>query len=185
MISLLVIISMGFFFTLGLHYGKKVALPEEHHAPIGKLEESPDLIPSRESLESAARHSGVATEESIKESTQAAVENSKIKMEAPKQVDLPKEKVKPTPAPTKPKVAQVRYGVQLGSYPSKAEAANRVKLYAVKGIETEIRSAQVAGQTRYRVIIGGFKSKSAAETRAKELRAKSKIGSFVIIKAEE
>lgn len=191
-ISLLVIISMGFFFTLGLHYGKQLTTTDlQQSEPMGKLAESPEIVPNRETLETASRHSGAATEETIQESTKAAVEKTKIKVDAPKQVNLPVEKVEAKPSEAKPATSkpiaskQVQgYGIQLGSYPSSTEAQNRVKIFAMRGIEAQVHTAEVSKKTRYRVVMDGFKSKASAEQKAKELHNKNKIGSYVIIKID-
>ncbi|MBS1959606.1 MAG: SPOR domain-containing protein [Bdellovibrionales bacterium] len=190
-IGLLALISMGFFFTLGLHYGKKlpsIGLGEESHETAGKLEEGSEVIPPREALEQGAQHSGGATEESIKEATKEELKQTNVKLESPKQVDLPTDKkVEPKPETANPESAPVvaaakKYAIQLGSYPSKKEAQLRIKALALRALHTEIRTAEVNGQTRYRVVIPGFTRKALADKTGKDLHAKHKIESFITIK---
>lgn len=213
MIALLVLTIVGFFFTLGLHYGKKIH-PENvaTETPAGKLEESPDAVPAKEDLAKGAQNAEPAAQDAIQSATEAAVADSKLKVDAPRPVDLPQETkpVKEVPkvakkAATKesPKEltdeAQVEkpglvttiaeskephFAVQLGSYTSKKEALQKVGIFSKRGIKTEIRTADVNGETRYRIVIPGFKTKGSADLRGKSLRITRKIENFVTIKTE-
>jgi cell division septation protein DedD len=204
-IALLMAITLGFFFTLGLHYGKKIpdggSLSETTHGDGGndgggKLEEGPEVVPPREALEQGAQHSGGATEESIREATQAEIEAAKVKLESPKQVDLPSDKPSAKPSekqsekseahkpPTAPSPAAAKFAIQLGSYPSKKEAQQKIRLLSKKSVPAEFRQVEVNGQTRFRVIIPGFTKKGQAEAEARALIQASKIGTYIVIKSE-
>ena len=190
-IGMLFLISIGFFFTLGLHYGKRLhaeTAPTEQ--PAGKLEESPETLPPRETLESGSQHAGAAAQDAIQSTTQQTVDEENLKVDAPKPVDLPTEKIgeqtdaASEPAETPAAVTDAKYAVQLGSYPSKKEAQMKIKALNKRGLHPEIRTAVVAGVTRYRVVLPGFKSRSLADHKGKELKAKRKIENFVVIKSE-
>lgn len=202
-IALLGVIGVGFFFTLGLHYGKKIhtqAVEVESGTlqESGKLAEGPEVLPTRDSLEQGSRHALIATEDSIKTATLEVLEKDNIRLEAPKQVDLPKEKViakaiqkfvkedklRPLEEPTQTNSEKSagKYALQLGSFPSKADAQKKVKAYSNLGIDTEVKIAIVEGVTRYRVVVPGFPTKAVAETKAKTLQQQKKIASFVVIK---
>lgn len=191
-ISLLVAISFGFFFTLGLHYGKKMSdgtsVADTSSEAAGKLEESPEVVPPREALEQGAQHSGGATDESIREATRAEIENSNVKLESPKQVDLPSEKSvkaeKPATAAEVPATAPSasRFAIQLGSYPSKKEAQAKVRGLIKKSIPAEIRQAEVSGQTRFRVVVAGFYKKGQAEAEGRALVQANKISTYIVIR---
>jgi cell division protein FtsN len=94
-IVLLVVTLVGFFFTLGLHYGKQIAIPS-HHAQSGesaeKTEEGAETVPPKENLEASSNHSKPVMEETIKQETAAEVEHSGVKIDHPKAVSLPHEK---------------------------------------------------------------------------------------------
>jgi cell division protein FtsN len=200
-IGLLFVISIGFFFTLGLHYGKN--LHPEAAAPevAGKLEESPENLPSKQTLEQASQHAPAAADESIKEATKAEVQDSGIKTDVAHSVDLPKEKVA-APAPAAETAAPApaadtaeeaapaeepakgKFAVQLGSYPNKMEAQLKIKTLVKRGLHPEIRTAEVNGQTRFRVVLPGFKTKAIAVQKANELKHKRKIENYVVIKGE-
>ncbi|MBC7397966.1 MAG: hypothetical protein H7333_11030, partial [Bdellovibrionales bacterium] len=80
-IGLLILTSVGFFFTLGLHYGKKlhseVPLAE---TPSSKLEESPDAVPAKETLDQGTQHAEPAAQDAIKTATQDAIAQSNLKV---------------------------------------------------------------------------------------------------------
>jgi cell division protein FtsN len=180
-IVLLVLTLVGFFFTLGLHYGKKITAPSEHSQIShdgDKLEESPESIPPREVLEVGSQHEKTVGSDTIKEVTKEEIDHSGVKIEQPRAVELPTDKVEPK--------AEVKsagnFSIQLGSYTSKKEAQQKVKAYSKKGLDTDIITAEVNHQTRYRVIIPGFKSKVAADQKGKDLKHKKKIDSYIVIK---
>jgi cell division septation protein DedD len=187
-ILLLGVMGTGFFFTLGLHYGKKMhadAVNETaHETPAGeseKLQEGPETLPSRDTLEQASRHALVATEDSIKKTTQEELKKAGVKLEAPKQVDLPSAKtISKEPAPVSHSGA---FAIQLGSFPSRAEANKKIKDYSQHGVTASVMIAKVGGKTRFRVVVTGFNSKKEAEAQANQLKAKKKIDGFVIIRS--
>ncbi len=191
-IALLFVITIGFFFTLGLHYGKNLHLMTPPSEVAGKLEESPEALPSKDTLEQASQHAMVATQEVIKKTTDEEVGKSGVKVDIAKPVDLPKEKIEETPAAVaedtaeKPvqKKTESHFAIQLGSYPSKPEAQAKIKVLIKRGLRPEIRTAVVNGQTRFRVVLVGFKEKQVADQKGKELRTKRKIENFIVIKSE-
>ena len=204
-IALLVVTSLGFFFTLGLHYGKKIhgeTAVQAPEAPAEKLEESPESVPPRATLEQGAQHADTAAKDAIQTATENQVKGESVKVEQPKPVDLPKEKGETAQAPVakeeaKPAEQPVaaseapaaassssHYAVQLGSYPSRKEAQTRISTLSKRGLKPEVMVAQVNGETRYRVILGGFKTKQLALKKGKDLHSSRKIENFVVIKDE-
>jgi cell division protein FtsN len=188
-IVLLVLTLVGFFFTLGLHYGKKIGVAPEHahvSEDAEKLEESPETLPPRETLEVGSQHEKPVSAETIKEATKEEVDHTGVKIDQPKAVALPSEKVQTKAEVKHEEVAEEKpastFSVQLGSYTSKKEAQQKVKVFFKKGLETDIQTAEVNHQTRYRVVIPGFKTKASADSRGKELKHKHKIDSYIVIK---
>jgi cell division protein FtsN len=198
---LVAITAIGFFFTLGLHYGKKLGeefKPVEPH--VATLEQSPEAAPPRDALEQGGHRSGAEAEKTVQEATLKGLEENQMKVDHPRPLDLPgtretkeapekkeeKQAEKQTeepPGAAAPVIEEARtFGIQLGSYPSAKEARKRVALFGKRGLKTEIRTANVAGETRYRVVLPGFKSWKAAESRAKELQGARKVESFVVIR---
>lgn len=183
-IVLLVLTLVGFFFTLGLHYGKKITVPGDH-AQVShedeKLEESPESIPPREVLEVGSQHEKTVGADTLKEATKEEVDHTGVKIEHPRAVALPTEKAAHKEEENTVK-ASGGFSIQLGSYTSKKEAQQKVKAYSKKGIDTDIVTVEVNHQTRYRVVIPGFKTKSSADQKGKDLKRKHKIDNFVVIK---
>jgi cell division protein FtsN len=198
-IGLLVFTIVGFFFTLGLHYGKNLhPIAAVSETPDGKLEASPETVPSREALDKGAQATEPAAADAIKSATEAAVAENNLKVEQAKPVDLPKEVEKEEEPSTDPAVAAAqipaekpllnsviapKFAVQLGSYTSKKEAQQKIAVLTKRGLRPEIRTAEVNQQTRYRVVLPGFKTRGQADLRGKELKTKRKIENFVVIKA--
>ena len=209
-IFLLVLTVVGFFFTLGLHYGKNIH-PEvpSGELPVAKLEESPETLPTKEVLDKGVQATEPAVQEAIKAATETAVTESNIKVAEPKPVELPKEVGHEASKVSKPEVTpkastnkapikvstkastpknelenEAKYSVQLGSYTSKEEAHQKIAVLAKRGLKAEVRVAEVNHTTRYRVVLPGFKSRVNADLKGKELKAKRKIESFIVIKSE-
>ena len=188
-ISLLVLTMIGFFFTLGLHYGKKLH-PELIAAETAsaKLEESSESVPPKDALDKGSEAVGPVAQDSIKAATEAAVTETKLKVDQTKPVDLPKEKAEEPKAAVAANVEEAstapKFAVQLGSYTSKKEAQERITALTKRGLKPEIRTAEVNHETRYRVVLPGFKTRILADARAKDLKLKRKIENFVVIKAD-
>jgi len=199
-IGLLVLTTLGFFFTLGLHYGKKIKTGTHvAEVPALKMEESPDLIPPKASLEQGSQRAEGAAQEAIKVATDQALKGSEVKLDHAKPVDLPTAKAEEKPKapeaeesadedePEAPKTemkTESKFAIQLGSYPSKELAQKKISLFTKRGLKTEVRMAVVNGETRYRVVLPGFKTKKLADIKGKELHSKRKVESFVVIKSE-
>jgi len=185
-IGLLVLTIVGFFFTLGLHYGKKLHPPTQETAiPAAKLEESPEAVPPKEELDKGSQNTEQASADAIKTATEQAVSESNLKVDQPKPVDLPKDKIEPENEVAKPMVSDApHFAVQLGSYLSQKEAQQKIKSFEKRGIKPEVSVAQVNGETRYRVVIPGFKTRALADLRGKDLKMKRKIESFIVIKGD-
>jgi cell division protein FtsN len=191
-IVLLVLTLVGFFFTLGLHYGKQIAIPTHHaaeHDSAEKTEEGPETIPPKEHLEAGSSHAKPVVENTIKEETVAEVEHSEMKIEQPKATALPAEKAQhheevkeAVTASTAAATSGGSFFIQLGSYTTKKEAQGRIKSFAKSGVKTEIQIAEVNQVTRYRVVIAGFKSRGAADQFGRELKQKHKVDSYIVIK---
>ncbi|MBC7397597.1 MAG: SPOR domain-containing protein, partial [Bdellovibrionales bacterium] len=152
-----------------------------------KLEESPDAVPAKETLDQGTQHAEPAAQDAIKTATQDAIAQSNLKVEQPKPVELPHDKVESTAASEEAAPAAkpvAKFSVQLGSYPSKKEAQLKIGTLVKRGLKPEIRVAVVNNETRYRVVLPGFKTKQLADARGKDLKTRRKIENFVTIKSE-
>jgi cell division septation protein DedD len=209
-LGLVSITAMGFFFTLGLHYGKQLHNEvKTGEVAVANLEGSSEVLPPKDALEAGAHHVDDASNQAIQKATEKAIEENGLKADHPKPVDLPEHKIGtapqalpagPTPtvevAKEQPKAADHEpdlateaetppaYAIQLGSYPTSKEATKKVSVFSKRGLKTEVRTAVVAGETRYRVVMPGFVSKKLAEQKGREMKSSRKIENFVIIKSE-
>jgi cell division protein FtsN len=92
-LALVAITAIGFFFTLGLHYGKKLTSefkPVETH--VATLEQSPEAAPPRDTLEQGAHKAESEAGDAVHEATLKGLEENGMKVEHPKPVDLPDQK---------------------------------------------------------------------------------------------
>lgn len=76
------------------------------------------------------------------------------------------------------------YTVQIGSFPSEADAQKLTKDMLAKGIKTSYVSAQVKGQTYYRVNVGLFGTSKEAEEYKKDFLEKTKLASAFVQKVQ-
>jgi cell division protein FtsN len=213
-LALVSITAMGFFFTLGLHYGKQLHTEVKGgETAIATLEGSSEVLPPKDTLEAGAHHVQDAAANAIQGATEKAIEDHGLKADHPKPVDLPEHKIGTAPGvkpaadggrvQEQPKVelehskagdhepdlaagpeTPPSFAIQLGSYPNAKEAHKRIAVFAKRGLKTEVRTAMVGGETRFRVVMPGFASKKLAEQKGREMKSARKIENFVVIKSE-
>ncbi len=190
-VSLLIIVGSSFLFTLGLHYGKRIATSphteEQVDVALAGHEES---TPDKGVLEEASRHALVATEETLTDATRDEVKNAKLKLDVPRQVDLPKmtkaEKAVVDglkgagPAPSE----SGEYSIQVGSFPVLSEALARKTVLEKRGLAVQLRTVKIEGKSRYRVLVPGFETFKTATEQGEVWKKDKKIDAFVVIKSE-
>jgi len=91
---LVAITAIGFFFTLGLHYGKKLGSefkPAETH--VATLEPGPEAAPPKDALEQGAHKAESEAGKAIEEATLKGLEENQMKVDHARPVDLPAQKV--------------------------------------------------------------------------------------------
>lgn len=76
------------------------------------------------------------------------------------------------------------YTVQIGSFPSEADAQKMTKEMLAKGIKTSYINAQVKGQTYYRVNVGLFGTAKEADEYKKDFLEKTKLTSAFVQKVQ-
>lgn len=220
-------------FTLGVHLGKRIG---SHSAPrdIGDaptVATSPDQIPNRQELTEQSKATEQAAEESLNQALHDEVARTGIKLETPRQVQLPRQpktaKAGATTLPTngastddkraealarahtEPKSAtQEKHGaadeggshsqapsegapaahrgfsLQIGSYPSQAEATHLIEKLEHNQLKGYAVSADLQGKgTWYRVYVGEFPDRDQAEKAGAEYRSKQWIESFIVSRA--
>jgi len=215
-------IGLLFTFTLGIHYGKKVGSPvsshgshgsqhaDGNHDPVDHSGMVADKVPSKIEFSEQARGAKEVGDLSLAEALEHEVSRTGIRLDSPRQVDLPTETKSPnagattpkarlakepkgspahakapipheTPAPTVPSADGIKFALQIGSFPVMKEARERIAALRAEGLTASMKSVELDGRgTWYRVYVGDFSSKNQAEEEGKRLKAKKLIEGYVI-----
>lgn len=101
-LALVSITAMGFFFTLGLHYGKQLHQEVKGgETAMATLEGGAEVLPPKDALEAGAHQVEGASARAIQSATEKAVEENQLKADHPKPVDLPEYKIGSAKPPDK------------------------------------------------------------------------------------
>lgn len=205
-LTMLGIVATAFAFTYGIHLGKTVAPVENAPAIHATQDHSTvrtvaDEIPNRQELTEQGRAVPQASEESLDEALREEVGRSGAKIDVPKQVDLPLDPKSAPAGATKDKKGKAitpktpaesvtsaatptAYTLQVGSFPSEAEATSATKTLGENSIETELRPVELTGKGKwFRVYAGTFPTKAEAEKAGQEYRTNKWISSFIVVDA--
>lgn len=193
-----------FAFTLGVHLGKRVppatggASAEAQHTDgmitVGTVS---DQIPRREEgdgPEVGRAASAEAVREVVGQALHDEVQKTGIRLEKPRQVDLPDQmraaaqeiakRAEPTlegiPAARRP-APDGKFTLQVGSYSGISEVRERADAFEALGLMPIVRSAEIQGKgTWYRIYLGGYASKEEAENAGDRYRRQKIIDSFIV-----
>ena len=78
----------------------------------------------------------------------------------------------------------IDFSLQTGSYPKKIEAESALADLNARGLEGEIRTAEIRGKgTWFRVVVGKYKNAAEAEKAGKGLKEEKQIEEFIVVKA--
>jgi cell division protein FtsN len=100
--------------------------------------------------------------------------------EVPEITATPVDNREPASIPTKQEVIPMHFTVQIGSYPTQAEAEVLTKSLQGKGYKTSFVPAKVNGQTWFRVNVGLFGTIREAQEYKKEFLEKTKMTSAIV-----
>lgn len=197
-----------FAFTLGVHLGKRVG-PRGvvATAPEAKpLQTQADEVPNRQVLTEQAKGTDHAVEETMNQETHDEVSRTGIKLDTPRQVDLPKA-AKAEQAPTTPAVSEVnitktadeseksvtaakreapegKYTLQVGAFATLAETRDRIDALEALGLKPYMRSVDLKKKGKwFRVYLGGFGTKEEGDEAGSRYQAKHVIDSFLVVQA--
>ncbi len=187
LLLLLIAVMVAIFsFTLGVHLGKKVTLSQKVHLPgdASLVGTEADAIPNRQELAEQAKGVQQAGDESLGQALHDEVTKTGIKLNVPKQVELPKvtksEKAEKK-ASQKTSQKAANYSVQVGSFPSEKDARQRLRRLEQMGMDGFIHSAQIKGKGKwFRLYTGHFATKELATAQGLKLKKKKIIDSFVV-----
>lgn len=179
-----------FTFTLGIHLGKRVgtkshSLPNEN---VEKAQTLADQNPTRHQLLEQGKGEQVALEETLNQELHDEVTRSGIKLNIPRQVNLPEEtKVSLNHSTTSEETQSHHpshpYTLQIGSYPTLAEAKKHLQSIAHSELQPFWREAELKGKGKwYRLYLGKFQSRNDAEQAGQKYRSQHMIDSFIVSK---
>jgi cell division protein FtsN len=201
-LTLLGVMVAVFAFTLGVHLGKKVggttkaANPAAETAPVATVN---DQVPEPREISEQAKGAEQAATDALRETLEDEVEKTGVKTEKPVQVELPrKPKTENAGATTLQGIKRVaetvhankttaaRFSLQIGSYPTTAEAQSRVASIAKIGLKPFFKEADLKGKGRwYRVYLGEYSTKAEAERAGQKFRSEQVIDSFIVAKVAQ
>ena len=192
-----------FAFTLGIHLGKRALSKQETPAPFASseavapvAETTPEKkIEDQVRADSSPAPSGPG-DDTLNSALHDEVARTGIKIDAPRQIQLPKDTVaekpaaveKPQEAPAPTPVEEVpapvvvaKYSLQVGSFPTAEEAQTRAQTLASSGLKTVIHEAEVQGiGHRFRLFVGAFTNKEQAIKAGQKYRSRGLIESFIL-----
>jgi cell division septation protein DedD len=201
---LLAVMVTVFAFTLGVHLGKKVEIHQagvaaDPNAPVPLAATAPDELPNRQDLTEQGKGAPHAADESLNQAIHDEVTRTGVRLEVKRQVDLPTDVRSPTEGATtlhSVLVTQIpaferpapsgKFTLQVGSYPSVADAKDQTDGLEALGLKPYLREASLKGKgVWYRIFVGGYASKEAAEKAGEQYRGQHVLESFIVAKKPE
>lgn len=183
-----------FAFTLGVHLGKRV-----HPHALGVVprdtrsaETVPDQIPNRQELTEQGKAAPQAGDEALTQALHDEVSKTGVKLDTPRQVELPDEPISEnagattlkraaTSAPKATPRSAGHYTLQVGSYQTQGEAETQLKALAAHDLKAALKPVEIQGKgTWFRVYVGTFGSRDEAQTAGARYKSRKVIGSFVV-----
>lgn len=186
-LMVLVLISAVFalmLFTVGIHYGVKVATSHPQRTPLetNALETGNDALPSRQELAEQAKKVGTEVEDALDKTVSEEVSRTGIRLDQSRPVTLPeKTKSRQGGATTLSPPKDTYFSLQIGSYSSKEEADQRATTLKNFDLSPFTREVEVSGKGKwYRVYLGRFKTKAEAKQSGDKLVRNHVVESFVV-----
>ena len=189
-----------FAFTLGVHLGKKVG-GKAAHSEAGETHTAhtaDDHTPGRVEMTENARGTEQTVDSALTETLHGEVGRTGIKLNTPRQVDLPKKTVSKTGgATTLPSgmhgaeselpalsrnAPKGEYTLQIGSYPKLVDAKDHIAALEALGVQPFVRAAAVKGERWYRIYYGGYPTVKEAERVGDRFKKQHVIETFIVAK---
>ncbi len=196
-VGVLILLGVGvalFAFTLGVHLGKQV-VPKATVAAMESSETEPLVAnertaPSRVEISQEVKNVPAAVDESLDQSLRDEIARTGMKVEKPRQVELP-EKVRqvfrpPESGGNRESPSASRYTLQVGSYPSLREAEPELLKLNENGLRAEVRAVELSGKGKwFRLFVGQFDTVKDAEKAGKSFKKERRIAEFVVVRSPE
>lgn len=176
-----------FAFTLGVHFGKRINLPEgpTEARVASTVTTVADRLPSSEEFHGHSKQGDGNVDGLLSEELQQEVQKTGIHLNEPRQVDLPKNTVSPKGGATTHSHSNLdrdaKFTLQVGSYPSVDEAAHAMHLYKKSELNPFLKEVKVKGKGKwYRVFLGEFPSQEDANTAGQKYKLQKLVPSYVV-----
>lgn len=164
---------------------KLVATIDAQEKELKTITETPKIAPAVKNIEAASPGSQVAVQK-----TNAKPIAARTEERTPASIE-PKKEVAPMLTATastrsaasialKKEVAPMHFTVQIGSFPTQAEAEKMTKELQAKGYKTTFVPANINGQMWFRVNVGLFGTIKEAQDYKKEFLEKTKLASAIV-----
>jgi cell division protein FtsN len=203
-VGILILLGVGvalFAFTLGVHLGKQV-VPKEIAAAadaksVDPLVPADTQAPSRVEVSEEVKNIPAAVDETLDQSLRDEIAKTGMKVDQPRQVELPTEvgSAAPAKAPAEEKKPRRKaertapssashYTLQVGSYPSLHDAEPVLLKLNENGLRAEVREVELAGKGKwFRLFVGEFDTVKDAEKAGKSFKKERRIAEFVVVRA--
>ncbi|MCC7442843.1 MAG: SPOR domain-containing protein [Bdellovibrionales bacterium] len=178
-----------FAFTLGIHLGKTVGegARSAQEPPVALLTPGQDRVPTRPDFAEQEKKVAGAADETLFQELHDEVGKSGVQLNPPRQVKLPEQAISekaPAAEGTSPADSDHpsgRFTIQVGSFPSAAEASAKAAALSSAGMQPFVRAAEVPGKGEWhRVYIGGFGSEAEAQKEGQRLQQSKAFDSFIV-----
>jgi cell division septation protein DedD len=209
LVPLVLMVSL-FTFTLGIHWGKRVAsrVPEGSNESTPKVATVQDHVPDRVEFTEQAKGEDQAVVDNLNQELKNEVVTSGIKLDLPRQITLPEHTKsshggatslnssepkklsisdkKGLRSPASKIEDQGSYSLQIGSYPTLDEVKKQLGLMNSSEQKPFWREVEIKGKGKwYRLYFGKFSSRNAAEQAGEKYRSQHMISSFIVSKILE
>lgn len=191
-----------FAFTLGVHLGKRVGSNNlaEHAAEATPAQTVADAIPDRQDFVEQSDGVANAVDETLNQALHEEVARTGIKLDTPRQVELPTETVsknagatdlgsrRPEPSVELKAIAAAsrpspngKFTLQVGSHRALTDAKEQIEALESLGEKPFLRPVMLEKKGKwYRVYVGGFESSSEAERAGEMFKSKQVIDSYLV-----
>lgn len=187
-LGMITVVVAAFAFTLGIHLGKRVAPPPPPTAAADaeSVATAGDSVPNRAEIQEQAKGLIENADESVEQDLREAVEKEGLKLAKKRQVELPQTTINHNAGATTPKHTAAQFLIQVGSFPTLAEAETLMKTVEAHQLKPFIQKVDRKGQGHwFRVCLGPFDENKAAETAGKSYQAKNWIQSFIVTRGRD
>ncbi len=188
-----------FCFTLGMHLGRRIGTlaAEQGLTAHSAVKIAQDELPGRTELSEAGKVADAIADEELNKTVHHEVTKSGVHLDTPRSIALPQHaRARHGGATTLPEsraaaglpalaraVPQGLFTLQIGSYGSVHEAAQKVHALEGQGLTPFVRSVFIEKKGQwYRVYLGGYQNAREAEEQGQSFTRRGVVKAFIVAK---